>query len=153
MAALVVERSHMTNDEKVSLLKAKRDNIITKIEQVEVTSLTPSFFGTYEIYMDADGELYVFQVFRKDTFIVKDNLFFLCSIESHATDNKQRFITYLAEEFGIKVKADTAADLFLRYSDEYDMWKLEQKDTVLASVVDADLKYDEIVRMYEQELE
>ena len=152
MAALVVERSHMTNDEKVSLLKAKRDNILTKIEQVAVISLTPSFFGTYEIYMDADGELYVFQIFRKDTFLAKDNLFFLCSIESHATDNKQRFITYLAEEFGIEVKAD-AADVFLRYSDEYDMWKLEQKDTVLAYVVDADLKYDEIVRMYEQELE
>ncbi len=142
----------MTNDEKVSLIRAKRDNILTKIEQVAVISLTPSFFGTYEIYMDADGELYVFQIFRKDTFLAKDDLFFLCSIESHATDNKQRFITYLAEEFGIEVKAD-ATDVFLRYSDEYDMWKLEQKDTVLAYVVDADLKYDEIVRMYEQELE
>jgi len=131
----------------IELIKDNRDAIITRIEQVEVTSLTPAFYGRYEIYMDAHGELYVFQCFNPRENPIRKGLIFLCSIKSNAIDNMEAFREYLLYDLGLVVDCNTE-NLTKDFSYEYEMWKSDLKENVRQNVINADRTYEEILKQF-----
>lgn len=141
----------MIKNNTAELIKAHKDSIITKIEQAEVISLTPGFYGTYDLYMDECGEVYIYQIFNADALHTHKELLFLCSIPSNAIDDKQAFCTYLRNELGITVSC-MEAEPFKTFAQEYGIWKQERMEAVKQNVTDADYKYFEILSQYETEL-
>ena len=141
----------MENKEILKLIKNNRDNIISRIEQVEVISLTPGFYGIYDIYMDESGELYVYQSYQSGMVIEHTELIFLYAIESRAIDNKQWFGNYLFSDYGVYIEKVTEEHLKL-YSQEYEMWKKMLGEEVRNRVMNADKAYEYIVSIYENAL-
>lgn len=137
----------MNKSKATELIKNNRDAIITKIEQIEVASLTPGFYGTYDIYVDVNGCLYVFQCFHSTENRIRDGLIFLCSIRSMAIDNMQAFREYLLYDLGLVVSCNTT-DLAKDFSCEYELWKSELKETVRKNVINADRTYEEILELF-----
>lgn len=137
----------MNKNKLIELIKNNRDAIITRIEQIEVTSLTPCFHGTYDIYMDANGYLYVFQCFNSTETRIRDELVFLCSIKSNAIDNMQAFKEYLLCDLGLEVRC-TTTNLIKDFSYEYELWKSELKENVRQNVINADITYEEILELF-----
>ena len=141
----------MAKNKILELLRSNRSDIITRIEQMEVLSLTPAFSGTYDLYMNEIGELFVFQNFNSSVPKKKD-LVFLYSVESHATDNILRFKQYLEEEFNIAVD-DVIENLAKQFPYEYSLWKLQCMDVVRQNVLNADYAYIGIEEFFESLVE
>ena len=137
----------MNKNKVIELIKNNRDGIITKIEQIEVASLTPGFHGTYEIYMDKSGCLYVFQCFHLNESRQRKGLIFLCSIRSNAIDNMQAFSEYLLYDLGLVVSCNIT-NLTKDFSYEYELWKSDLKENVRQNVIDADRTYEEILELF-----
>lgn len=112
-----------------------------------MTSLTPCFYGTYDIYMDANGCLYVFQCFNSTKAKIRDGLVFLCSIRSNATDNMHAFKEYLLCDLGLVVRCATT-NLIKDFTSEYELWKSELKENVRQNVINADITYEEILELF-----
>lgn len=137
----------MNKNKLIELIKNNRDAIITRIEQIEVASLTPGFHGTYDIYIDAKGCLYVFQCFHSTENRIRDGLIFLCSIRSNAIDNMQAFKEYLLYDLGLVVRG-TTTNLTKDFSYEYEMWKSDLKENVRQNVINADRTYEKILELF-----
>lgn len=137
----------MNKSNLIELIKNNRNAIITRIEQAEVISLTPAFYGTYDIYIDEVGELYVFQCFHKNKMRVRSGLIFLCSIKSNAIDNVEAFRDYLLYDLGLVVDCNMA-NLTKDFSYEYELWKSDLKESVRQNVINADRAYEEILELF-----
>lgn len=137
----------MNKSKLIELIRNNRDDIITRIEQIEVASLTPGFYGTYDIYIDARGCLYVFQCFHQNKSQLRKGLIFLCSIRSNAIDNMQAFREYLLYDLGLVVNCNIT-NLTKDFSYEYELWKSDLKENVKQNVINADRTYEEILELF-----